>query len=274
MLQAFEAVERPVRLHRDQLHRGLLLLQPPAGAHERAARAEAGDEVRDAPAGLGQDLDGGRVVVRPPVGLVAVLVGVEVALGLEREQPPRLADGAVRSFERVGPDDVGAVDVEQPLALARDVRRHAQLDRVAQGGAQHRQRDAGVAGRGVEQRLAGHQRAGAQALADHRGGGAILHRPARIARLELGVDLDPRVGLDAAEPGQRRVADQRPHGALERSSGGRDGVAGRAGGRGGLGAIGGAHARHGRCRSVGRKTKRPGSITPPGLGFVVAVVGV
>ena len=98
-------------------------------------------------------------------------------------------------------------------------------------------------GRGVEQRLARHQRAAAQALADHRGGGAILHRAARVARLELGVDLDPGVGLDAAEPGQRRVADQRPHRALERSSGGRDGVAGRAG-RGGVGAIGGAHARH------------------------------
>jgi hypothetical protein len=79
--------------------------------------------------------------------------------------------------------------------------------------------------------------------------------------------------LDAAQPRQRRVPDQRPDGAFERAGRGWLGVARHVCGRGGLGSIGGAHARH--VGSLGQpKNKRPGSIAPPGLGFVVAVVGV
>ena len=55
--------------------------QPAAGADERAARAEPGDEMRDAAVGLLEDLDGGRLVVRPPVGVVVVLIGVEILSG-------------------------------------------------------------------------------------------------------------------------------------------------------------------------------------------------
>ena len=57
------------------------LAQAPAGADERAARAETGDEMRDAALGLLEDLDGGRVVVRLPVGGVVVLIGIEVPIG-------------------------------------------------------------------------------------------------------------------------------------------------------------------------------------------------
>src|ERR1700694_4825138 len=51
-----------------------LLLQAPAGAHQRAPRAQPRDERRDL-VELFEDLDGGAVVVRVRVGLVSVLVG-------------------------------------------------------------------------------------------------------------------------------------------------------------------------------------------------------
>ena len=61
---------------------GTELPQPAAGADERAAGAETGDEMRQPSAGLLDDLRRGRVVVRAPVAVVAVLIGIEVAIGI------------------------------------------------------------------------------------------------------------------------------------------------------------------------------------------------
>ena len=85
------------------------LTQPAAGADERAARAEARDEVRHATARLLENLGPVVVEVRAPVGVVAVLVRVEVATRIGGVDPPRLVDGAVAAFHRIGEDDLGAV---------------------------------------------------------------------------------------------------------------------------------------------------------------------
>ena len=58
----------------------VLLLEEPAGAHQRAAGAEAGDEVGDLRA-VAPDLRPGALVVGPRVGVVAVLVE-EAPLGM------------------------------------------------------------------------------------------------------------------------------------------------------------------------------------------------
>ncbi len=78
----------------------LMLAQAPADADERAARAQARDEMRHTAVGLRQDLGRRRLVVRPPVGVVVVLVGVEVPLRVLGEQAARFADRAVRAFHR------------------------------------------------------------------------------------------------------------------------------------------------------------------------------
>ena len=88
---------------------------------------------------LRPDLRAGRLVVRAPVGVVAVLVGVEVALGRRRVAPPRLADRAVAPLLRVGQDDLGAVGAQDALALRAGVRGQAELDPVAERRADHRQ---------------------------------------------------------------------------------------------------------------------------------------
>jgi len=80
VLEAFEAVQRGFGLHRDELDRGIQLTQPPADADERAARAEASDEMRDAARRLLPDFERRRIVVRAPVELVVVLIRVVVAV--------------------------------------------------------------------------------------------------------------------------------------------------------------------------------------------------
>ncbi len=91
---------------------GLSSLQAARGSHEGAAGAEAGDEVGDLAFGLLPDFVAGGAVVGAPVLVVAVLVGVEVAVGLGSDEFAGLADGAVGAVGGVGPDDLGAVGFE------------------------------------------------------------------------------------------------------------------------------------------------------------------
>ena len=81
VLEPLEPVQRVGRLDRDATDGARVLLQPPRGAHHRAARAEARDEVRDAVADRVEDLAPGAVVVRARVGGVRVLVGIEIRSG-------------------------------------------------------------------------------------------------------------------------------------------------------------------------------------------------
>ena len=89
-------VERAQALDRLALHRlgrddldavAELLLEAPAVAHQRAARAQAGDERVDLAVELLEDLERRAVVVRERVGLVAVLVGHVVRRRRPRPSP-------------------------------------------------------------------------------------------------------------------------------------------------------------------------------------------
>ena len=59
-----------------------MLLQASPQAGEGAARADADDDVGQPAVGLLQDLSRGRLVVGPPVVLVAVLVAEKIAAGI------------------------------------------------------------------------------------------------------------------------------------------------------------------------------------------------
>ena len=140
------------RLDGDHLDRRVLLLEEPAGAHQRAARAEAGDEVGDLRA-VAPDLRAGALVVRARVGVVAVLVE-EVPLGVLGGQLVGPAHGAVGALRARREDDLGAEHLEHLAPLDRHVLRHQDLDRVALELGDGRQGDAGVARRRLEDRLA------------------------------------------------------------------------------------------------------------------------
>ena len=82
VLEPLEPVIRRIGLHADQGDRRVPLLQVTTGAHHGSRRPHGGDEMGNPAAGLGPELGTGRLPVRLRVGRVAVLVGVEVALGL------------------------------------------------------------------------------------------------------------------------------------------------------------------------------------------------
>jgi hypothetical protein len=102
VLEPLQAVERRVRLDRDQRDVRHLFTQTPARADERAAGAEAGDEVREPALGLLQNLRSRRREVRAPVRRVAVLIRIEV--------PERLAIEIART-RRIAPSlpSIGSV---------------------------------------------------------------------------------------------------------------------------------------------------------------------
>src|SRR3954471_16710807 len=93
-----------------------LLLEAPAVAHQRPARAQAGDEGVDLPVELVEDLRRGAVVVRERVGLVAVLVG-HVVRGVGLGHLEGHGHRAVRALVARRVDDLRAVHLQQLGAL-------------------------------------------------------------------------------------------------------------------------------------------------------------
>ena len=208
VLQTFEAVKRVVRLHSDGVDRRVVLLQAPRDADECAGRAEARDEVRDAPARLLEYLDRRAFVMRARVGGVGVLIGIEVRVGVVSHQLAHHPNRAVRALARVAVHDLRAKRFDEGLALGADVARHYELHAIALGSPDERVGDAGVARRGVDDHPAPCQRAATLAVLDHRKRGPVLHRPARVEPLGLGVHLEAReLALEHAHPQKRRVAD-------------------------------------------------------------------
>src|SRR5215217_4110038 len=140
--QALDALAER-RFDGDHLDRRVLLLEEPAGAHQRAARAEPGDEVGDLRAVL-PDLRPGALVVGAWVGVVAVLVE-EAPLGVLGGQRVGPLDGAVGTLGAGRQDDLGAEHLEHLATLDRHVLGQQDLDRMALDPGDGGEGDAGVA---------------------------------------------------------------------------------------------------------------------------------
>jgi hypothetical protein len=95
------------------------------------------------------------------------------------------ADRAVGTVRRIGIKNVGAVALQDLLALAGNVLRHAEGHGESFGGAQHRIRDARVAAGGVEENLAGAQLTAATGFGHDVGRGAIFDRSAGVVPFSL-----------------------------------------------------------------------------------------
>ena len=179
MLQAFESVERTVGLYAHERDLRVQLLQAPPGPHHRARSAEAGDEMGHPALGLPPDLLRRRQVMRAGVRRMVVLIRIPVLVRPQGGEPPRLPNGAIRAFQRIGENDFRAVRVEQRLALLARVPGHAHRHADAGRGAQHRVRDRRVAARRVEQAL-GRQFPPRDPVPQDEQRGAVLHRAARV----------------------------------------------------------------------------------------------
>src|SRR6185436_12556464 len=106
--------------------------------NECSAGSKPGDEVGETAPGLLDDLHAGGFVVGPPVRRVAVLIRVEVAVRFALVSTTGFADRAVAAFHRIGEDEIGTEDIEQLLALSRDVGGHTQHHAIPAGGTDHR----------------------------------------------------------------------------------------------------------------------------------------
>ncbi len=98
-----------------------------------------------------------------------------------------------------------AEEAHQLAALDRKALGHRDDQRVALGGADHGEPDAGVAGGRFDHRLAGLQLAGFLGRLDDAEGQAILDRAQRIERLDLDVKVDA-LGAELVDPDYGGVA--------------------------------------------------------------------
>ena len=85
---------------------------------------------------------------------------------------------------------------------------HDDLQRVALAAADHREADAGVAGRRLEDRLAGLDEALLLGALDERARDAVLDGARRVVGLHLRPDAHARLGAQTLELDERRVADR------------------------------------------------------------------
>src|SRR5258708_39493618 len=138
----------------------------------------------DASLGLQPDFVGSPVIVGLPVGLIGILVGVKILIGMFGGQFPRLANRAVRTIRGIGIQNVGAVALQDLLALTRDIFRHAQGNGESFGRAEHRIGNAGIAAGGVEKNLAGTQLSAPPSLGDNVAGGAVFDPSAGVVTLK------------------------------------------------------------------------------------------
>ncbi|KAG1439089.1 hypothetical protein G6F57_019568 [Rhizopus arrhizus] len=104
----------------------------------------------------------------------------------------RPAHHAAAAFGGRGQDHLGAIGAHQLAAFHREGLDHGGHELVAARGGDHRQRHAGIAGGRFDDRVAGLEQATCFGIEDDRQRQAVLHRAARVERLDLGVDADLR----------------------------------------------------------------------------------
>src|SRR5271170_7809073 len=109
MLRAFNAMESGVGLQRDATDLRIQFLQAAGGSDESPGGAEHGHEMRDASFSLLPDFVCRGFVMRAPVGLVRILVGVEIKIRMALRILAGNFDGAIGAFGGVGVDDLCAV---------------------------------------------------------------------------------------------------------------------------------------------------------------------
>jgi hypothetical protein len=186
---------------------GVALLQAFAATRDRSAGADAGHQHVDLAARLVPDLLGRRAAVdlgvrgvRELVGDVGVVAGAGEALGS--------LDRLVHPAHRLGDLDLGAVHLEERLALTAHALGHGQDQLVAARRAHEGERDPGVAGGGLDDR--GPARLDAPVAlggVDHRHADPVLDAAGRVVGLELAEQLGAALRRDAGEPDHRGAAD-------------------------------------------------------------------
>src|SRR5690606_17191723 len=117
-----------------------------------------------------------------------------------------LANHAVGTLGGRRQDHLGAEETHQLPALDREALRHGDDERIALGGADHGEADAGVAARRFDPGLSGLQFTGPLGCLDDAQRQPILDRTEGIERFDLDVEVDPG-RRQPVDPDYWRVAD-------------------------------------------------------------------
>ena len=202
---------RPLRIGADDGDRAAGdLLQVSPGAGDRAAGADTGDEMGDAPLGIPPDLGAGGPVVALRTVRVRVLVR-HVAAGDRVGEPAgdRIIRFRILGIQTAGcDDDLSAVRAEHVAFILRDLVLHDGDHPVAALLGDQGQADAGVAAGRLHDDAAGFELAGTFRGVDDAFGDAVLGRAAGVQVFDLDRDGGADAGGDAVETDERGVADQ------------------------------------------------------------------
>jgi hypothetical protein len=182
-----------------------LLGEDAGDALQRAAGAVAGDEVVEPLAGeILDDLARRGARMEVGIGLVLELAGEEPAMGIG--ELDRLLHHAEAALGRRRDDDLGAEEAHEPAALDAERFGHGDDERIAFGGADHGEPDAGIAAGRLDDGLAGLQLARLLRRLDDAERQAVLDRAERIEGLDLDVEVDAGRG-EAVDAHHRRAPD-------------------------------------------------------------------
>jgi hypothetical protein len=144
-----------------------------------------------------------KCVILPWVGELVEHGALLLAHHLLREVARRLHAAGLRRE-----DQLGAERAHGLAPLGREVLGHDQHQAVAADRRRHGERDAGVARSGLDQGVAGLDRAARLGVADHGNGGPVLDRAGGVVALQLREDDVLVAARQALQPHQRRVADE------------------------------------------------------------------
>src|SRR5712692_1867250 len=198
------------RLDGDDAHARHLRLEDLAHAGHRAPRAHARHERVESAVDRLEDLERRRAPVGLGVRGVLELLGHEV-VGVLAQELLRRVDGARHALDRGRDVELRAEAREEALALDAHVVGHRQDEPVALHRGRHREPDAGVAARRLDDRRAGLEQAARLRVLEHRQRDPVLHAAARVDRLELGDDARAAGPGQPVEPDHRGPADQLEH---------------------------------------------------------------
>jgi len=189
VLQPFEPMKGPIWLNGNHPRGRHKLAQVASNACDRTCRAHAGHEVRDHALRLLHDLGPRALVMRPPIGGVAVLVRVVETRRFPPGQLCRDFPRAIGALQRVGERQFGAQRPQDLQALRTGVGGDRQVDPNAQGCAQRGVGDSHIAGGGIEEHSPFLQEAFGKRPLQNRSSRTVLNRSAGVVALGLSVDV-------------------------------------------------------------------------------------
>src|SRR5438876_313937 len=140
---------RTIRLKADEANCRIELVQSPARANKCSARTESCHKVRNFAVRLFPYLIRGRAVMRLPICGIAVLVRIEICLGICGNEFANTANLAISSFIAQRHYQFRAIRNKNAFALMRCAMCQEKFNWITERGTDRRVRDARVTARGI-----------------------------------------------------------------------------------------------------------------------------